>query len=236
MQGQIQRALSACIFFFLVELLSFCLTILFQMMHESAVKFTKHGGITVKTTFIKDGKRNDDHTKQSTNNESSKEKPPSKKISMVKYVVTDTGMGISDENMAVIFQKYQQANVTVARTFGGTGLGLSICQQLVQNMGGEIGVDSKLGSGSSFWFVLPAEIYSASDTPEIPEDDDGRDTSALNILIAEDNKVNQKLLANILKRLGHTSAVAENGKVAIEMVEKGEYDLVLMDIQMPVYV
>ena len=208
------------------------------MVYYSAVKFTKHGGITVKTNFFKDGIDSDERTKQqSINNESnSKVEPPSKKLSLVKFVVTDTGIGISDENKAVIFQKYQQANISVARTFGGTGLGLSICQQLVQNMGGDIGVESKPGSGSSFWFVLPAEIYSANDTPETPEDGDGRDNGALNILIAEDNKVNQKLLANILKRLGHTSAVAENGKIAIEMVERGNFDLVLMDIQMPVYV
>lgn len=214
------------------------LNTLFLIAYQSAVKFTKHGGITVQAKFFKDGIESDDVAIQPTNNKSdSMEISSSKKIlPMVKFVVTDTGMGISEENMAVIFQKYQQANITVARTFGGTGLGLSICQQLVQNMGGKIGVDSNLGSGSSFWFVLPAEIHSSSDTTETPDEDDGKDAGAMNILIAEDNKINQKLLANILKRLGHSSDLAENGKVAIEMVEKGNYDLVLMDIQMPVYV
>ena len=179
----------------------------------------------MQTKFLKDGNdnKNKNNSKSNVNQmDSNKGKP------MVKFVVKDTGVGVSDENKAVIFQKYQQANITVARNYGGTGLGLSICQQLVINMGGEIGVESEPGVGSSFWFVLPAEVPTEIDAPEdAPEVDTDKDNGALSILVAEDNKVNQKLLANMLKRMGHTSALAENGKVAIDMVEKGNFDLVL---------
>jgi len=158
---------------------------------------------------------------------------------MVKFVIKDTGAGVSEENQSVIFQKYQQANISVARHFGGTGLGLSICQSLVERMGGTIGVDSTLGKGSSFWVVLPADIPSEEEEEqqELSEEDPAKDTTVahrLNVLVAEDNKVNQKLLANMLRRMGHTSTIAENGKQAIELVQRESFDIVLMDIQMPV--
>ena len=167
---------------------------------------------------------------------------------MVKFVVKDTGIGISEEQQEVIFQKYQQANVSVARNFGGTGLGLSICRSLVQMMGGSMGVHSQVGHGAAFWFVLPAELPTekelAGDVDDELEDSPVKDgvnpnqptDVGLNILIAEDNKVNQKLLTKMLQRMGHTSTLAENGKEAIELVERNpnSYSCVLMDIQMPV--
>lgn len=209
---------------------------------SNAVKFTKEGGITVQTIFLKDGSDVNGVLATTNNKEKnyvSKEKNPKASTNncnkpMVKFVIVDTGEGVSDENKAVIFQQYQQANIAVARNHGGTGLGLSICQQLTQNMGGAIGVESEPGRGSSFWFVLPAEISTERDTPEVPEENTLIDVGVLNILVVEDNRVNQKLLANMLKRMGHTSSLAENGKVAIDMIEQGTFDLVLMDIQMPI--
>lgn len=179
---------------------------------SNAVKFTQQGGISVRasSTYGQDRKP------------------------MVRFEVSDTGMGISDDHKKVIFRKYQQANAAIARNFGGTGLGLSICQLLVQNMGGEIGVESESGHGAMFWVHLPAEVPAEVDSPEPAETGLEHFLGSMHILIAEDNKVNQKLLANMLKRMGHTSDVAMNGKQAIEMVEQGDYDLVLMDIQMPV--
>lgn len=154
---------------------------------------------------------------------------------MMKVVISDTGIGISEDHQNHIFDKCQQRSVSVARTFGGTGLGLSICKLLIENMGGSIGVNSRLGLGSSFWFTLPAELPNQKDLALQSIEVSTADTGGLHVLVAEDNIVNQKLLTNMLKRMGHTSEVASNGKIAIEMLERGrEFDVILMDIQMPV--
>lgn len=166
----------------------------------------------------------------------------------LKIVVTDTGMGISKEQQNTIFEKYQQANLSVARNFGGTGLGLSICKLLVQEtMGGSIGVNSDLGWGSSFYFTLPIEVPRDRNEETSTGVNGGEEiekiVASMNILVAEDNKINQKLVANMLKRMGHKSTVVENGRQAIDVIVKQHlaeassnagYDAVLMDIQMPV--
>jgi CheY-like chemotaxis protein len=164
----------------------------------------------------------------------------------LKIVVTDTGMGISKENQDTIFEKYQQANLSVARNFGGTGLGLSICKLLVQEtMDGSIGVDSDEEWGSSFYVTLPIELprefFDGTIRDGNEDEDNQKNATSMNILVAEDNKINQKLVANMLKRMGHKSTLVENGRQAIDMIEKQHslhggvfYDAVLMDIQMPV--
>lgn len=183
---------------------------------SNAVKFTDHGGISVHAIPYKDK-----HSKEGGQ-------------PMIKFVVKDTGIGVGNEHKDLIFRKYQQANASVARNFGGTGLGLSICQQLVQMMNGSIGVDSEVGEGASFWFLVPALVPEEQEPAEPFDEEPVKDFAGLNILVVEDNKVNQKLLASMLRRLGHKSSLAENGKEAIEMVAKTDYDTVLMDIQMPV--
>jgi len=209
---------------------------IFQNLMSNAVKFTERGGVTIQATYLKDGVPGDENR--------SPNKP------MVKFVVKDTGMGICKEQQEVIFQKYQQANAAIARNFGGTGLGLSICRSLVQMMDGTMGLDSQEGNGSSFWFMVPAELPTEKELAGDDDDETEHNTSpehggvtvaqavetGLNILVVEDNKVNQKMLANMLKRMGHKSTLAENGKEAIDLVERnpGGYSLVLMDIQMPV--
>ena len=164
----------------------------------------------------------------------------------LRIVVTDTGMGISKEQQNTIFEKYQQANLSVARNFGGTGLGLSICKLLVQEtMGGSIGVDSDLGHGSSFYITLPIEVPREinDDASRGIKEENQKNGTSLNVLVAEDNKINQKLVANMLKRMGHKTTVVENGRQAIDTIVKSSsdcstkgivYDAVLMDIQMPV--
>lgn len=164
----------------------------------------------------------------------------------LRIVVTDTGMGISKEQQNTIFEKYQQANLSVARNFGGTGLGLSICKLLVeQTMGGTIGVDSDLGQGSSFHITLPIEVPREvnDETSRLAIGDEKNQDkgTSLKILVAEDNKINQKLVANMLKRMGHKSTLVENGRQAIDTIVESSsegngvvYDAVLMDIQMPV--
>jgi len=201
---------------------------------SNAVKFTSHGGITVGATLVP--KNNDPAS------------PSSATSSVVRFTVSDTGMGVSKEHRETIFQKYQQANLSVARNFGGTGLGLSICQLLVQNMGGSIGVEDNLhfdnnnnntDKGACFWFELPVqepvERISTEDEVAAAQKVE-EETACLNILVVEDNKVNQKVVTHMLKRMGHKSTVADNGKIAIDMIDHQQlkYDLVLMDIQMPV--
>jgi signal transduction histidine kinase/ActR/RegA family two-component response regulator len=183
---------------------------------SNAVKFTKQGGIHVQV--------------QSLNKRDRKGRP------MLRFEVRDTGMGINDEGQTLVFKQYQQANTSVARQFGGTGLGLSICQLLVQNMEGLIGVESELGKGSTFWFILPAELPGEDDVAELIDEEETADLGGLNVLVAEDNKVNQKLVANMLKRMGHKATISQNGKEAIERIQEDpqKYDVVLMDIQMPV--
>jgi Response regulator receiver domain len=108
---------------------------------------------------------------------------------------------------------------------------LSICKLLAHTMGGSIGVESELGKGASFWFCLPAQLPTDMELVESNDDDVGEEIGAqLQVLVVEDNRVNQKLMANMLRRLGHTSDLAENGKEAIEMIERGAYDLVLSEL------
>jgi len=206
---------------------------------SNSLKFTKRGGIQVRTcTLDSMDEFVQKHTHQSTISEGTACQSNQK---WVKYTVSDTGVGIGEEHQKLVFQKYNQGTLSVASNFGGTGLGLSICQLLVQSMGGEIGVDSQLGKGSSFWFLLPAVPVSRPDADneagKVEVDEKREESTGLHILVAEDNGVNQKLIANMLKRLGHTSTIAENGQIAIDMLlqENGsQFDLVLMDVQMPV--
>jgi CheY-like chemotaxis protein len=180
---------------------------------QNAVKFTKTGGIHLKVTRLLDDCQG--------------------RI-MIKFVVADTGIGISPEHCQHIFQKYQQADASVARNYGGTGLGLAICKILVETLGGTIGVNSTVGKGSQFWFVLPYGLASSGAVSTTTVDSQTLSCGhAMHILIAEDNKVNQKLLVALLNRLGHRATVVETGLQAVHAVEQENFDVVLMDVQMP---
>jgi signal transduction histidine kinase/ActR/RegA family two-component response regulator len=197
---------------------------------SNAIKFTKTGGIEVDVLFIEVP---DESTKRRNSSDSTKS--TSKTKSWIKFVVTDTGCGIPKEHQKTIFEKHQQGNVSVARNYGGTGLGLSICQLLVNSMKGDIGVDSHEGHGSSFWAALPIELpEECSSTSDESETNFEETDHSLNILLAEDNRINQKLMKNIFKRFGYELTIAQNGKEAVDMVQKDSYDVVFMDIQMPV--
>ncbi|MBC8059783.1 MAG: response regulator [Clostridiaceae bacterium] len=152
----------------------------------------------------------------------------------VAIAVSDTGIGISEEKIESIFESFKQADNSTTRRFGGTGLGLSIVKNLVNLMGGKITVQSELGKGSEFNFYLPFEIHEESESPSLViEKGENPRVLGLKILVAEDNKINRKIINTYLEKLSCKVDLAENGSLAVELFENNTYDLILMDVQMP---
>ncbi len=150
------------------------------------------------------------------------------------FEVVDTGIGMTEDTKSRLFQKFTQADSSISRRFGGTGLGLAISRELVELMGGTIGVDSKPGQGSRFYFNLalpPAIGEPKADYTPAPHAVDGR---KLYVLVVDDNKINQRLITVLLEAEGHRVQVASNGREAVEAVMRETYDAILMDVQMPV--
>ena len=153
---------------------------------------------------------------------------------ILRFEVIDQGIGISEDQLSRLFQRFEQADASTARKYGGSGLGLSICRQLIDLMGGDIGVKSELGKGSCFWFTVPLhEVGVEQLADDVYESSVAQDLS-LHILLAEDNAVNQTLISTMLEAAGHTMEIVDNGQKAVEAVLGGNFDLVLMDVRMPV--
>lgn len=154
------------------------------------------------------------------------------KVTIV-FEVKDSGIGIAEKSLSSIFESFTQANSDTTRKFGGTGLGLTIVKNLVEMQNGEIEVKSKPGSGTTFIFSLP---YLISSKPvEVKENNDSStlDISKLKILIAEDNKVNQMVIKKTFSDWNTSVDIAENGVKVLEALRENDYDIILMDIQMP---
>ncbi|MEN8224317.1 MAG: response regulator [Bacteroidota bacterium] len=152
--------------------------------------------------------------------------------------VVDSGIGISDDGKKNLFQLFSQVDTSTTKIHGGTGLGLSIAKRLVTLMDGEIGMESVINRGSTFWFTAnlarsdkEEAIADAFDKQIEPADEVFKE---LNILLAEDNEINQKIIQYSLTNAGYVVDIAQNGQEAIDKYHAGEYDLVLMDVQMPV--
>ena len=151
--------------------------------------------------------------------------------------VSDTGIGIPADRIGKLFHKFVQADASTTRKFGGTGLGLAICRELVELMDGKVTATSKTGRGTTFTVVLPLrKLAGAAQTPtdaaqaEATQSDDRE----IRVLAAEDNKVNQLVLRTLLNQAGIDPVIVDDGKAAVEAWELGEWDVILMDVQMPV--
>jgi signal transduction histidine kinase/ligand-binding sensor domain-containing protein/CheY-like chemotaxis protein len=187
---------------------------------SNAIKFTERGSITLDCSFMQ----------------------LSGQSVTLKFAVIDTGIGISDENKLKIFSEYSQADASINREFGGTGLGLAISKQLVELMGGKIGFTSKLNNGTTFWFTLDYQVQQVPKMKQdqanslVPSSDRISDNRAekSHVLLVEDNPVNQMVAKALLLKLGCAVDVAVNGQQAVDLLEKNYYDLVFMDMQMPV--
>ena len=154
---------------------------------------------------------------------------------VLRFQVTDTGIGLSPEQIGRLFQSFQQADSSTTRKFGGTGLGLAISKKLAELMGGHVGVESQPGQGSSFWFT--ARLGKGKPSDKVVSAPTAMDTESLfgtRILLVEDNELNQQVASELLTDLGMEVEIAENGEIAVEKIQSGYYDLVLMDMQMPV--
>jgi CheY-like chemotaxis protein len=180
---------------------------------NNALKFTQSGGVTCQIELIQ---RTD-------------------KIVKLLFKVTDTGIGISEEGKLKLFQAFSQTDVSTARKFGGTGLGLTISKRLVELMNGEIGVDSEEGKGSTFWFTAVFGNPKPSEKQAGVAPEQGEILArSLKVLLVEDNPINQRVALINLTKLGHQVDIADNGQIAIEQATTKQYDIVLMDIQMPI--
>jgi len=158
----------------------------------------------------------------------------------VRFEVEDTGPGMTEQDMAHLFNAFEQADISTTRKYGGTGLGLTITKRLVQLMGGEVGVESELGKGSKFWFTAwlkkgKGTLKSLPSTERTEQEQLLRNhCEDARILLVEDNEINREVALELLHGVGLHSDTAENGQIAVEKVCNNHYDLVLMDIQMPV--
>ncbi|MVN91032.1 ATP-binding protein [Mucilaginibacter aquatilis] len=189
--------------------------IIFNLV-SNAIKFTRQGYVEVKVNCIEDR-----HNQV-----------------VVRFSVKDSGIGIEGDNLTAIFEPFTQESVTTTRQYGGTGLGLAIVKRLLELKGVQMEVKSKPGQGSEFLFSL--ELPVATDKPEehadkpriAPQHDS--ELSNLHILVAEDNVVNTMLMKKFFSKWQVQSSFAENGERAVEMMQYGNFDIVLMDLQMPV--
>jgi len=212
--------------------------VLFNLL-GNAIKFTREGEVTLSVEAYMPSERN-----------SALSNPDSEEEIMLLFKVKDTGIGIPPEKLTRIFDSFTQADASVTREYGGTGLGLAISSQLVELMGGRIWVESEVGKGSTFYFTVRVKRGESSENygqgNNIPEEsllvclEDKENYGngiafgeSLNILLAEDHSINQKLILGLLEKRGHKLTLVTNGKAALDALSRRDFDAVLMDVHMP---
>jgi PAS domain S-box-containing protein len=183
---------------------------------SNAVKFTQRGRITVRVRLVEETLFDE----------------------LLRFEVEDTGMGMDEAAQTMLFKPFNQVDASITRTHGGTGLGLAISKQLAEMMGGNVGVRSRLGQGSTFWFTARLGRGGAKVAPQAM----GRHAASLgqrhyegaHVLLAEDNPFNQQVATEVLVQAGVRVALAHNGQEAVELAQRERFDCVLMDVRMPV--
>jgi signal transduction histidine kinase len=183
----------------------------------NSIKFTEHGRVSLHVTTLD---------------------APDSRVTL-RFEVKDTGIGIAPETQEKLFDPFTQADGSTTRMYGGTGLGLAICKQLVEMMHGQIGVESALDEGATFWFIVSLERQAITESQPHVLSTEIAGTSAfgplnpLRILVAEDNAVNQVLALRQLGKLGYTPDLAADGEAVLQALGRSTYDLILMDCHMP---
>jgi len=176
----------------------------------NAIKFTERGCVRIEVTRVQ-----------------------SDLTTLVRFAVVDTGIGLTPEQTGRVFDAFTQADASHARKYGGTGLGLAICRELVELLGGKIGVTSEPGQGSTFWFTAQLEPAIATTSPATSASRERLAALAGQVLLVEDNELNCEVARGMLESLGLQVSVAANGIEAVRAVARKRFDLVLMDCQMP---
>ncbi|MBO6584572.1 MAG: response regulator [Gracilimonas sp.] len=189
------------------------LTQILNNLVSNALKFTEEGDVRLSVNALQD---DDDSIR-------------------LQFAISDTGIGIEEDRVNTIFESFTQASQNTKRLFGGTGLGLTISKQLAELQGGAISVESEEGEGSTFFVELTFEKGSSTDEAKAitKNEDNAESLSGLRVLLAEDNLVNQKVMLRFLERWNVDMTVVDNGKEAVEAIKEHNYDVVLMDLQMP---
>ena len=189
------------------------LTQILNNLYSNALKFTEEGEVLLSVNIVDDF---DDSVR-------------------LQFAISDTGIGIEEDRVDTIFESFTQASQNTKRLFGGTGLGLTISKQLTELQGGSISVESEEGEGSTFYVELTFEKGSSEEEAKaITENfDSAKSLSGLKVLLAEDNLVNQKVMLRFLERWNVEMKVVDNGLEAVEAIKENNYDVVLMDLQMP---
>ena len=181
---------------------------------SNAIKFTQQGGVTCTASLAEGGAEGRRLT----------------------VSVSDTGPGITPDVAARLFQPFSQGDTSTSRNFGGTGLGLAICKRIAEAMGGTVGLRSTEAAGATFWLEIPfpATALAAVNLQTEAKTSVPRETRPRRILLADDNEVNRLVIGNMLRRAGHEVALAEDGQEAVDAVVAQDFDLILLDMQMPV--